>query len=121
MVEGDEPLEPLSAWESELGPGPGTELPEAPARGSPLDWTYCWPWLCDVEGPAVGEEPTIGVAASLAVLVARDGEPPAKLWASASRKLPDGMDRALEDSDMLLQLFDDTRPTGFLGVDEGEI
>jgi len=68
----DPPKAPCKAFESDDDPGPGIEVPEAPASGSEGD-------ACstgrDCEVDRTLGEPMTGVAASRAVISARDGEP----------------------------------------------
>lgn len=73
--DGDCPRLPLNACDNDDAPGPGTDVPLAPASGVWLCWLSTF---CGREGRAVGVcdpvgEPCTGVA-SLAVVEARDGD-----------------------------------------------
>lgn len=88
---GDRPIEPRRACDKDDGPGPGTDVPEAPASGESFsrpvpDSPFFEMGICPrVEGDA-------GDAARRAVEAARDGEPESVEFA---RNEDEGMGRDL--------------------------
>lgn len=82
---GDLPIEPLRACDREEGPGPGTEAPEAPAKGA-SPWASAPPFLEIGICPRVEGDP--GEAARRAVDAALEGEPER---CDSARREEDGM------------------------------
>lgn len=82
---GDLPIEPLRACDREEGPGPGTEVPEAPARGASPSASVP-PFFEIGICPRVEGDP--GDAARRAVDAALEGEPER---CDSARKEEDGM------------------------------
>lgn len=93
-------MEPLRACDKEDGPGPGTDVPDAPASGTSLSR-----FDCDLEWRAMGIWPRAegdpGVSAKRAVELALLGEP--ERWDSA-RKDEAGMGLAFGEVEGLLSL-----------------
>lgn len=92
-------MEPLSACDKEEGPGPGIDVPEAPASGTSLS-TFAWEPAIGI-CPRVEGVPGPGDAARRAVELALLGEPERVV---SPRKDEDGMGLACGGGDGLLSL-----------------
>jgi hypothetical protein len=94
---GDRPIEPLSACDKEDGPGPGIDVPDAPASGTSLSRS-----ACDSARPPIGICPRVegvpGDAAKRAVELALVGEPERVV---SPRKEEDGIGLAFGEAGLL--------------------
>lgn len=107
---GERPIEPLRACDKDEGPGPGTDVPDAPASGASLSVSVLFAiGIC----PRAEGDP--GDAARRAVETAREGEPDR---VDGARNEEEGIGLALGDSGGLSSVRS-SRPAIFASVADG--
>jgi hypothetical protein len=100
---GERPIEPRNACDKDEGPGPGTDVPEAPASGASFSKAAWDPVKPDIGiCPRAGGVPAPGDAARRAVEDCLDGEPER---VDSGRKEEDGTGLGLGDPGGLSSVF----------------